>query len=147
MFGGAIALEAEDILEILPHRGPVLLVDRVYSLLPGKHAVGCKVVTGNEFGLARPRQGFVFPSTLAFEAVGQLAALTLLFGRGGSTEGEPGVALAGVQELKVRREMLSGGVIQLSIDVLRRRMGLARIQGHATVDGEPYLDCIFDLAV
>ncbi|MEM7164441.1 MAG: hypothetical protein AAF581_03200 [Planctomycetota bacterium] len=147
LYGGTIALEMPDILEILPHRGPVLLVDRVYSLVPGQHAVGCKVVTGNEYGLSRPRRGFVFPSTLAFEAIGQLAALALLFGQARAADDEPNLALAAVQELTVHREMLESGVIHLSVDVQRRRRGIARIEGHATLEGQPYLDALFDLAV
>ena len=144
--GGTIALDADEILAILPHRSPVLLVDRVYSLVPRQHAVGSKAVTGNEFGLSRPRQGFVFPSTLAFEAVGQLAALALLFDSEREAGVEPSVALAGVQDLTIHREMLEGGVIHMSVHIVRVRMGIARVEGHATIEGEAYLDAVFDLA-
>lgn len=154
--GGVLGLDLADLLEILPHRPPMLLVDRVLSLVPGQHAVGTKTVTGNEFGLSRRRVGFVFPSTLAFEALGQLAAVALLYehqsGRPSPSEephadSEPTVLLTGVEHLEVHREALPGDVLQMSIDILRARRGMHQIQGRIAISGQPYLVATFGALV
>ena len=75
--GGRLDLEIEDILAIVPQRPPLLLLDRVLSLVPGEHAVAVKNVCGEEAGLRPQRHGFVFPSTLVVEALSQLAQLVV----------------------------------------------------------------------
>ncbi|MCA8959539.1 MAG: hypothetical protein KDC38_03455 [Planctomycetes bacterium] len=167
--GGVLQLDVEDILELLPHRPPQLLLDRVLSLVPGVHAVGLKVVTGNELGLATRKHGFVFPATFALEAVLQLARIVhhypRRFGRrpdagakGRSPRIDPpsvsGMAdVFAVDSFEVAREMLVGDRLFISVSLLGRDDGdpaapsgiITRGVGNVHLAGEPYIDTSFRL--
>ncbi len=167
LYQGVLQLEGDDIVQILPHRYPMILVDRILSLVPNEHAVGQKQVTGNEYCLKRRISGFVFPSTLALEALGQVAALALLYDdarlrehasdaalRGCSTKGAAAtidqrleIALAGVQHVEIHREVVEPETLHLTTHIQSVRRGMARIQGQALASGRPYLDATFYLAL
>ena len=150
--GGVLALDVEDIQRLLPHRPPMLLVDRVLSMVPGQHGVGLKAVSGNECGLRRRRHGFVFPATFAAEALAQLAAIVLLYrAADGDPDPEqepasPGL-LVTIRSLEIHREMVEAERLQLSVSVLKQFDGFARIQGEASIDQGPFISTTFDLAL
>ncbi len=146
--GGVVALDIEDILRLLPHRPPVLLVDRVVSLVPRQHAVGIKLLTGNEYGLSRRRHGFVFPAPMALDALAQLAALVIVYPEDGKLEKNPKGpwgTLAGVQSLTVYREFVSPEAIHLHVSLLKPFPPYFHFEGEATVGGKPYVHATFDL--
>ena len=72
-------IEIPPISRILPHRYPLLLVDRIIEFEPNKRIVGIKQVTHGEPNLARQRNGFfVIPPTIVMEAVAQVGAVLVL---------------------------------------------------------------------
>ena len=72
-------LNTKEIMEVLPHRAPFLLIDRIDELEPGKRAVGCKAVTYNEpFFSGHFTQEPVMPGVLICEALAQTGAVALL---------------------------------------------------------------------
>ncbi|MGE3163501.1 MAG: 3-hydroxyacyl-ACP dehydratase FabZ family protein [Planctomycetota bacterium] len=144
---GVLRLDLADILSVLPQRPPMLLVDQVLSLVPGRHAVGVKAVSGNEFGLARRRVGFVFPATLGLEALTQLAAIVLLFD-GAAAHAAPSAAayrVTAVDRFEVQREVGPGDALHLAVDVIDSAEGVFRVRGSATTRGLQYLDVEFCL--
>ena len=145
--GGSLELEVEDILEIIPHRLSLLMLDRVFSLVPGEHGVGLKAVTGNECGLAPRKHGFIFPSTMALEALIQLAMVVLSYPNEWNPEKVPDVFLPEIENFAVHREMVEPGRVYLTVTISRPSESLARVEGAALLGGEPYVDAVFQLAL
>ncbi len=149
LYQGACVLEAEEILRLLPHRPPILLLDRVVALVPGHHAVGVKLVTGNEFGLSTRAHGFVFPATLALEALVQLATVVIRYPDSGLLPVESaaeGIFLFEAEKVAVHREMVCGDRLHLHVDISPSRQWPRVAAGQATLGGAPYVDARFKLA-
>ena len=122
------------ILSMLPHRYPMLLVDRVLEYEPGKRLVAIKNVTINEPFFAGHFPGKpVMPGVLLIEAMAQAGALMLLQlveERGGKL-----LYLTGISDAKFRRPVVPGDQLRFEIDVVRIRSGHSRLACKALVDG------------
>lgn len=126
--------EAKDILEILPHRHPFLLVDRIVECNDKDWIVGIKNVAGNEPCFQGHFPGMpVFPGVLQLEAMAQTAGILLnkLLG----SEGKVSFYL-GVDKAKFRRMVVPGDQLRIEIRLLKMRLGMARVAGRALVEGE-----------
>ena len=149
--GGVLSLDIEDILRLLPHKPPMLMVDKVLTLTPGRHGVGIKAVSGNEYGLHTIRHGFVFPATLALEALAQLAALVLVCPENGvipaGTSPRASGSIAAIRSFETHREMVVAEVIHLDINITKRIDPYVRVEGEASIAGERYVNSVFDLAL
>lgn len=121
-------------LTLLPHRFPLLLVDRITSVEPGKRATGVKTVTGNEWssiGSYRDAAALEMPHLLIVEALAQLSAallVTLIDGGAGSI----GYFL-GITNVRFRGRAAPGDVLDLTIDLLQYKRGVCRTRGFARV--------------
>ena len=142
--GGVIALEIDDIVELLPQRQPFIFVDRVVSLIPGAHAVATKGVTGNEAGLSARKFGFVFPSTFVLEALVQLATVVVR-----AQDARAIDELWLLQELDrfdVSQEMTGADMIYLHVAVGDLAPGRVTVHGRAELAGQDYVTTDFVLA-
>lgn len=104
-------------MEILPHRAPFLLVDRIDELEPGKRAVGVKAVTYNEpFFQGHFPQEPVMPGVLICEALAQVGAVALL-----SEEQYKGkIALfGGINKARFRQKVVPGDVLRLETELIK----------------------------
>lgn len=124
-------IEILDILEVLPHRYPMCMLDRIIEVEPGKRAVGIKNLSFNEpfFQGHFPEQP-VMPGVLQMEALAQLGAWLLLKELG--AEGQVGYFVS-IKEAKFRRPVVPGDQLRLEIEILRRRRTWARLGGKAYV--------------
>lgn len=129
-------LNLEEILRLLPHRYPFLLVDRVIQYVPGKLAVGIKNVTFNEphFQGHFPDRP-IMPGVLIVEAMAQVGGIVLTqmpeFPKGGL------FMFAGIDKARFRRPVVPGDQLVMTAELLsvkRRRFG--KMQGRAEVDGQ-----------
>ncbi|MBV8200859.1 MAG: 3-hydroxyacyl-ACP dehydratase FabZ [Acidobacteria bacterium] len=132
---GFTPLGIEWILSMLPHRYPMLLVDRVVEYEPRKRLVAIKNVTINEPFFAGHFPGKpVMPGVLVIEAMAQAGALMLLQ----EVEGNQSklLYLTGISDAKFRRPVVPGDQLRFEIDVLRIRSGHSRLACKALVDGQ-----------
>lgn len=127
-------LDIEAIKEILPHRFPFLLVDRILELEPGKRAVGIKNVTANEpFFQGHFPQRAVMPGVLIIEAMAQVGGVMIL-----SVEEHKGklAYLGTVDGVKFRRPIVPGDTLEMETELLRIRSNMGKVRCTARVDGQ-----------
>ena len=130
-----MVLDINEILKILPHRPPFLLVDRIIELEPGKRIVGIKNVTMNEPFFVGHFPNFpVMPGVLIIEAMAQTGGVLALHD---ATIGSDKLVLfAAIEEAKFRRPVVPGDQLRLELEVLQRHTSFARMKGKALVDGK-----------
>jgi 3-hydroxyacyl-[acyl-carrier-protein] dehydratase len=130
----ALPLEAADIMRIIPHRYPFLLIDRVIELEPGKRAVAVRNVTANEPQFIGHFPGRpIMPGVLMVEALAQTGAVAVL----SVPEYRGKLALfAGIDECRFRRTVLPGDTLRLEVTLEKLRGVFGRGKAVATVDGE-----------
>jgi beta-hydroxyacyl-ACP dehydratase FabZ len=127
------ALDIDAIREILPHRYPFLLVDRIEEL-ESERVVGIKNVTVNEPFFAGHFPDYpVMPGVLIIEAMAQVAGVLVLSGI--PDRKNKLVLLAGVDGAKFRKPVRPGDQLRMEMKVLRSRAKMAKVSGTATVDG------------
>ncbi len=127
-------LDIRGILEVLPHRYPFLLVDRIESIEEGRRVVGIKNVTFNEpFFQGHFPGAPVMPGVLIVEAMAQVGAVLLL--RGIPDRHRKLVYFAGIDRAKFRRPVTPGDQLRIEVEVLKLRSRSARLRGEAFVDG------------
>ena len=133
-------LDIKQIMSVLPHRYPLLLIDRVLELVPGEHARTLKNVSINEsFFAGHFPEHPVMPGVLIVEALAQTAAvLSIVTGSGlDATDKENSVYyLAGIDNARFRKPVVPGD--QLILEVVAERLGrsICRYQGRALVDDQ-----------
>lgn len=129
-----LPLDTLAIREILPHRYPFLLVDRVIEMTPGERAVGVKNVTANEeFFQGHFPDYPVMPGVLIVEAMAQVGGVALL-----SLEEHKGkmALFAGINNVRFRRQVKPGDVLHMEVELGSFRRGIGTGTATATVDGE-----------
>lgn len=127
-------LDARAIMQVLPHRYPFLLVDRILEIEPGKRIVGLKNVTANEphFTGHFPERP-IMPGVLIVEAMAQVGAVLML--QEAAHQNKLAV-LAGIDGMRFRRMVVPGDQLRIEITVLKFRGGIGKVAATATVDGQ-----------
>src|SRR5690625_4344042 len=127
-------LEVDKIKEIIPHRYPFLLVDKVTEIEEGKRVVGLKNVTVNEpFFQGHFPEYPVMPGVLILEALAQVGAISVLDME--ENKGKIGF-LAGIDKCRFKRQVKPGDQLRLEVEILRMKGPIGKGKGVATVDGE-----------
>ncbi|MCL2547607.1 MAG: 3-hydroxyacyl-ACP dehydratase FabZ [Symbiobacteriaceae bacterium] len=121
-------------MEIIPHRFPFLLVDRILELIPGEYALGIKNVSVNEpfFQGHFPGEP-VMPGVIIVEALAQVGAVAV---KSLPAMKDKLVLFAGIDEMRFRKRVLPGDCLRLEVKVLQLRSKLGSGEGIATVNGE-----------
>ncbi|MCC3356185.1 3-hydroxyacyl-ACP dehydratase FabZ [Bacillus sp. REN16] len=126
--------DINQIKEIIPHRYPFLLVDRILEMEEGKRALGIKNVTANEEFFNGHFPGYpVMPGVLIVEALAQVGAVAML-----SKEENKGrlAFFAGIDNCRFKKQVVPGDQLRLEVEITRLRGSIGKGKGTATVDGE-----------
>jgi 3-hydroxyacyl-[acyl-carrier-protein] dehydratase len=127
-------LDVQQIKEIIPHRYPFLLVDKITEMEIGKKAVGLKNVTINEpFFQGHFPEYPVMPGVLIVEALAQVGAVAML--SLDQYKGKIGF-FAGIDNCRFRRQVVPGDVLKLDVEIVRIKGPIGKGKAVATVDGE-----------
>ncbi|MEH7387122.1 3-hydroxyacyl-ACP dehydratase FabZ [Bacillus sp. JJ1521] len=126
--------DINEIKEIIPHRYPFLLVDRILELEEGKRALGIKNVTANEEFFNGHFPGYpVMPGVLIVEALAQVGAVAMLK----KEENQGRLAFfAGIDNCRFKKQVVPGDQLRLEVEITRLRGSIGKGKGIATVDGE-----------
>lgn len=120
----------------IPHRYPMLLVDRVTEMRAFQSAVGIKAVTYNEpFFIGHFPDRPIMPGVLIIEALAQTAAALSLTSLGGTDTGSI-VLFMGIDNARFKRQVVPGDVLHLHVELQKRKMGIWRFGVAAKVDGQ-----------
>ncbi|HYC61281.1 MAG TPA: 3-hydroxyacyl-ACP dehydratase FabZ [Thermoanaerobaculia bacterium] len=123
-----------EIMKLLPHRYPMLLIDRVLELEPGKRVVGLKNVSANEQFFQGHFPGApIMPGVLIVEAMAQCSAVLFLHDL---PDRESKLFLfGGVDKARFRKPVVPGDQLIMECEVLQRRASTVKMKGVARVDG------------
>ena len=134
-------LTTKEIMEIIPHRHPFLLIDTIEELVPGLRAVGKKCVTFDEPYFAGHFPGEpVMPGVLIIEALAQTGAVAIL----GLEENRGKTAyFAGINSAKFKQKVVPGDVLTLETEIIRQKGPIGVGKAVASVDGK--IVCIAEL--
>jgi 3-hydroxyacyl-[acyl-carrier-protein] dehydratase len=124
------------VMRMLPHRYPMLLVDRVVELVAQERAVGIKNVTFNEpFFPGHFPADPILPGVLLIEALGQTAAVLMIASLGADTS-DKSVYFMSIDGARFRRPVRPGDEVRLAVRLLKARLGVWRFAGQAMVRGQ-----------
>jgi len=123
-----------EIMKILPHRYPFLLVDRVIEIDPGKKGIGIKNVTINDgFFQGHFPQKPVMPGVIMIEAMAQTAGVVVL--TSGAHNGKVALFMS-ISDVKFRKVVFPGDQLLMEVEIIRDRERTAHVKGIGRVDGE-----------
>ena len=127
-------LNSNQIQEILPHRYPFLLVDRITECEPGTHAKGIKCVSANEMQfMGHFPQKHVMPGVLLIEALAQVGAVAIL----STPENKGKIAyFGGIKEARFKGMVKPGDVLMLETEIIRVKGPVGVGKANAYVDGK-----------
>jgi len=127
-------LNITDIQNIIPHRYPFLLVDKIIEMEPGKRAVGIKNVTMNEpFFQGHFPGNPIMPGVLQVEALAQVGAVSVL-----SMEENKGklAVFAGIDNLKFKKQVIPGDILRLEVEIIQMRRNIGKGEATAYVNDQ-----------
>ncbi|RVT97831.1 3-hydroxyacyl-ACP dehydratase FabZ [Rhodovarius crocodyli] len=140
-------LDIKGIMAAIPHRYPLLLLDRVAELVPDEGCIGIKNVTINEsFFQGHFPTDPVMPGVLIVEAMAQTSAVLVVETLGPDARGKL-VYFMSIDNAKFRRPVVPGDQLQLHVKKVQRRMSVWKFTGEAMVDGKVVAEATFSAMI
>ncbi|HIP92809.1 MAG TPA: 3-hydroxyacyl-ACP dehydratase FabZ [Desulfurobacteriaceae bacterium] len=135
-------LDIFQVLDILPHRYPFLLVDKIIEFEPGKRAVGIKNVTINEpFFQGHFPSHPVMPGVLIVEALAQVGGI-LMLKTFNLKAGESIIYFMGIDNARFRHPVRPGDVLRLEVEAIRLKPTISKVSGKAYVEDKLVAEAI-----
>lgn len=130
-----ITIDIKRVMEMIPHRYPFLLIDRIVECEPGVRAVGLKNVTLNEPHFQGHFPGHpVMPGVLIIESMAQTAALMMIQRMGEKAEGKI-VYFISIDEARFRKPVVPGDSMYIHVEKLHERANVWKFKAQAKVNG------------
>ena len=143
----AITLDVEDIQKLIPHRPPILLVEKLINIVPNESATGIKCVSVNEpYFEGHFPQKRVMPGVLIVEALAQTAASLVIY----SINRDPRKLLVyfmSIENAKFRKPVVPGDTLELKVQKAQERKNVWKFQGKAMVTGIVHTEATFTAMV
>jgi 3-hydroxyacyl-[acyl-carrier-protein] dehydratase len=138
-----IEIDRQRIMEMIPHRDPFLMIDKVVDVVTNERATGVKNVSPDEYYFrghfpARP----VMPGVLIIEAMAQTAAVLVVHTLGPESEGKL-VYFMSVDNARFRRPVVPGNVLNVHVTKQRNRGNVWKFEGRAEVGGQLAAEAVF----
>ncbi|HZH27058.1 MAG TPA: 3-hydroxyacyl-ACP dehydratase FabZ [Azospirillaceae bacterium] len=135
------------VMEMIPHRYPMLMIDRVVDVVPDHSAVGIKNVSINEQYFqghfpSRP----VMPGVLIIESMAQTAAVLVVHTLGSAAEGKL-VYFMTVDDARFRRPLTPGDTAHIHVEKIRHRANVWKFRGEARVNGQLCAEATFSAMI
>jgi 3-hydroxyacyl-[acyl-carrier-protein] dehydratase len=136
-------LNIEEIIKLIPHRYPILLVDRLLDYTPGKNATGLKNVTFNEpcFMGHFPNKP-IMPGVLIIEALAQTSAILVAKSAGDEAKDKL-VYFISIDKVKFRKPVIPGDSLELKVTAIQHRGAVWKFEGKALVKNEVVTEASF----
>ncbi len=129
-------IDIKSIMEMIPHRYPLLLVDRMVEMVPDQRATGLKNVTFNEPHFTGHFPGVpIMPGVLIIEAMAQTAAILVVHTVGKSIAGKL-VYFMSIEACKFRKPVTPGDTLYIHVEKIKNRGNVWKFKGEAKVEGE-----------
>lgn len=140
---GKSVLEVDELMQLLPHRYPILMIDRLVDIKPGDSAVGIKNISySDQIFQGHFPQKPVMPGVLIIEAMAQAAAAFTSYTENLDVEGKI-VLFMGVDKARFRKPVIPGDQLRIHVTTEHRRPPVWRFASEATVDGKRVADARF----
>ena len=136
-------IDVNQIMDMIPHRYPFLMIDKLTDVVPSKSATGIKCVT-----MAEPHfQGHfpvipIMPGVLIVEAMAQTAAVLVVHSTGVESKGKV-VYFMSIDNARFRKPVVPGDVIHLKVETIRQRGNVWKLSGKAFVDEKVVAEAVF----
>ena len=132
-----MSMTTQEIMEILPHRHPFLLIDTVEEVEPGVRAVAKKNVTFNQPFFAGHFPGNpVMPGVLQIEAMAQTAGAIVVAGKGDFVDKKRSVLFMSIDGVKFRKPVKPGDQLRMHVEKIKERRNIFVFKGQSMVDGQ-----------
>ena len=130
-----IVLDVEQIKKLLPHRPPMLLVEKLADIVPGQSATGYKAVSINEpFFMGHFPERAVMPGVLIIEAMAQAAAILSFVTMGAKGDDQSIYYFVGIDNARFKRPVTPGDALRLEVTLTRHVRGIWKFSAIARVD-------------
>lgn len=135
-------LDINEIMRLLPHRYPFLLIDRVLEVEEGKRIVAIKNVTANEPHFTGHFPHYpVMPGVMIIEAMAQAAAVLSFVSLGVKADKDSLFYFAGIDSARFKKPVVPGDQLRMEVEFLREKAGIGKFKARATVDGQLACEC------
>lgn len=141
------ALDIQDILKMIPHRYPLLLVDKLIDIIPGKSATGIKNVTMNEPQFQGHFPGRpIMPGVMIVESMAQTAGVLVIKSLGVESQGKHVLFMA-IDNAKFRKPVVPGDTMHVNVEIRQQRGPVWRFSAVVLVDGKKVAEADFSAMI
>lgn len=132
-------------MEVIPNRYPIMMVDKVIEMEPGKHVVAIKNVTYNEHFFPGHFPGEpVMPGVLILEALAQTGSIPLLMSE--EFKGKTGY-LGGIDKVKFRQKVVPGDVLRMEMDIIKQKRNIGVGKATAWVEDKKVCEALMTFII